>query len=266
MIILSIINSFQHHDVPGRELMNAIVMGMGGDNYAARRNGIYGGINLGTSVSAEQYASIQDGTFNDMFIGDYWVINDRVYRIADFDYYLGTGDIECTDHHIVIVPDIPLYNAAMNDTNTTGAYIGSKMYTTNLTSAKNTIQSDFGNEHILTHRQFFANAITNNYESAMTWYDSKIDFMNEQNVYGGKVFHNAMQGIDFAWLHTVDKSQFSLFVLAPEHIICDRIAYWLRDVSRAGFFACVRGYGFASDDDESDSRGVRPAFCIYQAA
>ena len=57
-----------------------------GNQNAGFHNSIYRGKNLGSSVSAEQWAQIGAGTFDDMFIGDYWVINGVTWRIAAFDY------------------------------------------------------------------------------------------------------------------------------------------------------------------------------------
>ena len=88
-------------------------------NNAGAHNSIYRGISLGTSVSAAQYAAISAGTFEDMYIGDYWTINSVVWRIAAFDYYLTTGNTACNTHHVVIVPDTNLYTHVMNDTNIT---------------------------------------------------------------------------------------------------------------------------------------------------
>ena len=81
---------------------------------AAAHNCIYRGKNLGTSVTAEQYAAISSGKFTDLYIGDYWVINGVTYRIAAFDYYYNCGDTNFTKHHVVIVPDTSLYKAQMN--------------------------------------------------------------------------------------------------------------------------------------------------------
>lgn len=93
------------------------------------------------------------GTFDDMYIGDYWVIGGVTYRIAAFDYYLRAGDTDMTTHHVTLVPDASMYNHVMNDTNiTTGGYVGSKMYTEGLEQAKTTINTAFGAAHVLTHR------------------------------------------------------------------------------------------------------------------
>ena len=107
---------------------------------AGAHNAIYRGKYLGESATAAQYAAIEAGTFDNLFIGDYWTIGGVNYRMAAFDYYLNCGDTACTDHHVVIVPDTNLYNAAMNSTNTTtGGYIGTIRYRANLEQAKTTI-------------------------------------------------------------------------------------------------------------------------------
>ena len=72
----------------------------GYDN-AGYHNSVFRGKYLGTSVTAEQHAQIAAGTFKDLYIGDYWTINGVNWRIAHFDYWLRTGDTECTKHHIV---------------------------------------------------------------------------------------------------------------------------------------------------------------------
>lgn len=72
---------------------------------AGAHNAIYRGKYLGSAVTEAQYAAIAAGTFEDMYIGDYWTIGDVNYRIAAFDYYYRTGDTSCDTHHITLVPD-----------------------------------------------------------------------------------------------------------------------------------------------------------------
>ena len=174
-------------------------------NNAGAHNSIYRGKNLGTAVTDAQFAAIAAGTFEGLYIGDYWVINKVTWRIAAFDYYLKSGDNECTTHHVTIVPDSPLYTGSMNDTATTaGAYISSKMYTEGLEEAKTTIKAAFGEAHILTHRLYLANAVNSNgLPSARSWYDSSVELMTEQNVYGCKI----MGSTGVASNYEVDKVQ-----------------------------------------------------------
>lgn len=240
-------------------------------NNAGAHNAIYRGKSLGSTVTSAQYSAIAAGTFTDMYIGDYWTIGGVNYRIAAFDYYLNCGDTSCTKHHVVLVPDTCLYNAQMHNTdsgnyesgaaNTTeGGYVGSDMYTTNLERAKTTIKEAFSG-HVLSHRIYLVNAVTDGYPSAGAWCDSEVDLMNEQMVYGGAIFMPIANGSTVYTNYRVEKSQLPLFQHDPSRI-CNRATWWLRDVVSASDFAVV-GYGSAAyAANASTSYGVRPAFCI----
>jgi len=232
---------------------------------AGAHNMIYRGKYLGTYVTTAQWNAIGAGTFEDLYIGDYWTINGVNWRIAAFDYYYLTGDSSCTTHHVVIVPDSNLYSAQMNTENiTTGAYVGSKMYTENLAQAKTTINNAFGSAHILTHRAYLQNATANGYASSGAWYDSTVELMTEQNVYGCKIFGNCLNGTSIPNNYTIDKSQYPLFALNP-YMQSNRQWYWLRDVVSAANFAVVSSRGYAYYYYASHSFGVRPAFCIKKS-
>ncbi len=236
------------------------------------RNSIFRGKCLGDSLTAEQAAAIKAGTFQDMFVGDYWTIGGVNYRIAHLDYWLRCGDAECTKHHAVIVPDTCLYNAQMHNTasgqyeagaaNTTeGGYIGSDMYKTGLNQAKAIINEAFGAEHILSHRELLVNAVTNGRPSNHAWYDSTVELMNECMVYGSYIFTPACDGTFISYRYTIDKSQLALFALRPD-LICNRVSWWLRDVVSGAHFAAVLWNGLADCYHASYSLGVRPAFGI----
>lgn len=230
-------------------------------NNAGAHNAIYRGKSLGSSVTTAQYSAISAGTFDDMYIGDYWTIGGVNYRIAAFDYYLNCGDTSCTKHHVVLVPDTCLYNHVMNDTNiTTGAYVGSKMYTEGLEQAKTTIKAAFSG-HVLSKRIYLSNATANGKASAGAWCDSEVDLMCEHMVYGNGVFSPVSDGTTVPNNYRVEKSQLPLFQHEPSRI-CNCANWWLRDVISASGFALVDLYGSATCSNASYSIGVRPAFCI----
>lgn len=230
-------------------------------NNAGAHNAIYRGKSLGSTVTTAQYNAIKAGTFEDLYIGDYWTIGGVNYRIAAFDYYLNSGDTSCTTHHAVIVPDSCLYNAQMNTSNvTTGGYVGSAMYTTNLETAKTTIKNAFSG-HVLKHRIYLTNAVANGRASTGAWCDSEVDLMCEQMVYGSGIFSPVSDGSNVPANYRVEKSQLPLFQHEPSRI-CNRTTWWLRDVITASFFASVLSSGRAGCSLASDSLGVRPAFCI----
>lgn len=238
---------------------------------AGAHNAIYRGKSLGSTVTTAQYAAIKAGTFDDLYIGDYWTIGGVNYRIAAFDYYLNSGDTNCTTHHVVIVPDTCLYNAQMHNTSsgglesgaantTAGGYVGSDMYKSNLEQAKTTIKSAFSG-HVLKHRIYLTNAVTNGRASGGAWCDSEVDLMCEQMVYGSGIFSPISDGSNVPANYRVEKSQLPLFQHEPSRI-CNRETWWLRDVITASTFAHVTNNGIADYYYASNSLGVRPAFCI----
>lgn len=240
-------------------------------NNAGAHNAIYRGKSLGSTVTTAQYAAIKAGTFDDLYIGDYWTIGGVNYRIAAFDYYLNSGDTNCTTHHVVIVPDTCLYNAQMHNTSsggwesgaantTAGGYVGSDMYKSNLEQAKTTIKSAFSG-HVLKHRIYLTNAVANGRASGGAWCDSEVDLMCEQMVYGSGIFSPVSDGSNVPANYRAEKSQLPLFQHEPSRI-CNRATWWLRDVITASFFARVGYNGNATCDTASNSLGVRPAFCI----
>lgn len=230
-------------------------------NNAGAHNAIYRGKSLGSSVTTAQYSAISAGTFDDMYIGDYWTIGGVNYRIAAFDYYLNCGDTSCTKHHVVLVPDTCLYNHVMNDTSiTTGAYVGSKMYTEGLEQAKTSIKAAFSG-HVLSKRIYLSNATANGRASAGAWCDSEVDLMCEHMVYGNGVFSPVSDGTTIPINYRVEKSQLPLFQHEPSRI-CNRVSWWLRDVISASDFAYVGYDGNANYYSASASYGIRPAFCI----
>lgn len=240
-------------------------------NNAGAHNAIYRGKSLGSTVTTAQYAAIKAGTFDDLYIGDYWTIGGVNYRIAAFDYYLNSGDTNCTTHHVVIVPDTCLYNAQMHNTSsggwesgaantTAGGYVGSDMYKSNLEQAKTTIKSAFSG-HVLKHRIYLTNAVANGRASGGAWCDSEVDLMCEQMVYGSGIFSPVSDGSNVPANYRVEKSQLPLFQHEPSRI-GNRNDWWLRDVITASDSAFVCGHGHANFSGASYSFGVRPAFCI----
>ena len=147
-----------------------------------------------------------------------------------------------------------------------GAYIGSDFYTgansnTGRATAQGIVNSAFGAAHILSHREYLQNAVTNGYESGQSIYDVKIELMNELMVYGSNIFHNITNGTNIPSNYTMSKSQLPLFRYRHD-LIGIRAGWWLRDVVSAAYFAYVGGGGSADSTNASGGRGFRPAFAI----
>lgn len=220
-------------------------------------NKLVEGKNLGSSVTAAQKAAIQNGTFDDLFIGDYWVISGVTWVIADMDYFLRCGDTDFTKHHLVIVPASSLYNGQMNATNTTeGGYVGSVMYKTGLDNAKAKFKAAFG-DMLLTHRTYLVNAVANGKPSGGAWFDETVALMQEVMVYGTHYFEPANDGTTIPTKYSVCNSQLALMRLNPR-MIKIRETYWLQNVVSSAYFAVVGNFGTTTCNNASNSLGVRP--------
>ena len=127
---------------------------------------------------------------------------------------------------------------------------------------KNMAKAAFGAAHLLSHREYLKNAVTDGYESAGAWYDSDVEMMTEEMVYGGKELKNVTAGTHIPSNYTIDHSQLPLFALDRSKI-CNRAAWWLRDVVSATNFANVNNNGNCNNNNASNANiGVRPDFVM----
>ena len=228
-------------------------------NNAGAHNSIYRGKFLGTSVTTTQYLAISSGTFDDLYIGDYWTIGGVNYRIAGFNYFYNVGDTNLTQNHVTIVPDTQLGTARMNPTDdTTGGYALSEMRTTNLATSTATIESAFSG-HVITHRQILTNAVTAGKASGWAWFDCEVELMSEVMLYGSVAWGEATYNSGYNVGST--NGQLPLFTLRHD-LINTRQSYWLRDVVSAANFAFATGSGRAGYSASGNSGGVRPVFSI----
>ena len=212
------------------------------------------------------YTRISNGTFEDLFVGDYIVKNNITWRIAGFDVYYNKGDTAFTKHHAVIVPDTNLTSGAMNSSNTSAnGYAGSAMVSSVLPSVLSTYITPVFGSHVLEYRNLLTTGINNTgynrfgtnsgCSNNWAWSSRKLDLMNEVQVYGSIAWSSS--GYDIG----SDNVQLPLFRLAPQYI-CNRAWYWLRAITSASSFANVHYHGLSNGIDASNSGGVRPCFYI----
>ena len=228
-------------------------------------------------------AMISDGSFSDIYIGDYFTLSGTIenvpcfveqtdgggtktmvgstqtvtyntkFRIAGLDTYLNTGDIVFKKHHAVIVPDDAIGTNCMNSTNIiTGGYAGSFMHTS-VFPVYDAHFTEKLNNHLSSRRDLLNDSAS---PSVNTWshYSIKSRLMSEPEVYGTRAF-GGNYDIGTAY------NKFPLFYLAPKYI-CNRTPYWLRAVANSTSFAYVTSYGSASNTGASVVLGVRPTFVI----
>jgi hypothetical protein len=232
---------------------------------AGFHSSIYRGKYLGDKYTDEQKQAIINGTFDDLFIGDYWIINGITWRIADFDYYYNVYYLDDDEaHHVIIVPDTILYEAQMNPTDTTqGCYTGSEMYTKNLDEARAAFDDAFGSMFIATHKGYYSNSTDDNGIPNMSVpRDMRVELMSEEQVYGHAVWGVCNQnGFDVG----TQATQFRLFALDKTKINIGQ-TYWLTNVTNVrsrSFFATVANEGCPVFSPATYQNGVRPFACLF---
>lgn len=209
---------------------------------------IFRGKHLGESITEEQLEVIRDGSFADLYVGDYWEINGVKYRIADINYWKNVGYPESEKvqkPHILIVPDTILGSGQMNTGNSTsGGYRSSAMKSTKLNQIADALPDTF-KDMLISHRIF----------SDGSWIATSVDLMNEVMVHGTYICadNNNKQ--------TSDAQQLSLFRLCPELKSIGQ-NYWLRNVAGSQTYTLISQYGDASSDMATSTYGIRPVFAI----
>jgi len=247
-------------------------------NIAGSHNTFYRHKNLGSSITTAHLRAIKSGTFDDLYIGDYWSFTNVPYTYLDendqeqsdiytgnmtilhFDYfiYLGNGEY-LGKHHAVIQPTSNLFSAPMNDTATAeGGYAGSKMRQKYLRRALAIFEACFGANNILTYSDYLQNAVASGRPSGGSWYDCKVELMDERHVYGGFVFDSGSPD----GTHIPDRissayAQFAFFSIAPWWVN-NRSWYWLRNIVNASHFCYVNSNGTTGQTSAVVAAGVRP--------
>lgn len=226
--------------IPIGAMLNELI-----DNPYMHRN-VFRGKNLGEFITDEQLAAIRDGSFDDLYVGDYWEINGLRYRIADINYWKGVGYQESVQKpHILIVPDTALGSGQMHTSNSTsGGYKSSTMKTVRLNQIANSLPDVF-KKILISHRMF----------SDGTWINVSVDLMNEVMVHGTYIC------TDNSNKQTSDTQQLALFRIVPE-LKTIGANYWLRNLSSAQTYTLVSQYGDASNDMATSTYGIRPVFGI----
>lgn len=230
------------------------------------RNNQFRGKCLGSHMTEAQHIEVINGTFNDIYLGDYWEKDGIKFRIWHFDYFGNSRGGTNHAHHIIIFPDCNILKPDgktthyMNDTNTTqGGYKATKLRKTYLPQCLEVFKKVFSN-YIMEHKELLTNAVSEGQATGWEWVLTKIEIPNEHMMYGSKVTGKGERNAggnhnQLALARICEK----LVSGGPYQEIC----YWLRDVADSGQFAFVDDGGFAGWYSASDAWfGVRPYIAV----
>lgn len=256
-------------------------------NNAPAHNSLFRGKDLTSIYTIDQICGmISDGSFTDLFIGDYFDVSittslggtESVRLVmAGFDMYLYGGNPEITQHHAVIVPkDCFMTKAQMNTTSTTvGGYYNTVMHQTTLPIYATALKTVLNN-HIITHAEPLTYSISSNgysmagdgtlgYANGWNWYNIQLRLMSEIELYGANVNSSSFYDTGMANI------QLPLFRFAPNYKVAgcgfggsvsSRCRYWLSAVSSNSCYAVCNDFGAADNFGAADLYGIRPRFLI----
>lgn len=241
---------------------------------APTHNNVFRGQNLG-ALNATHIANIQNGSFHDMFIGDYFSVNGSNYVIAGINYKHGNGDNISLGNHLVLMPTdwsktpTQTLNSNgkdthfMNDTDTTeGGFANTKLYKTYLPQIKEKLESDFGS-HLLKWRGIVSTHVDDSGAPDQgEWRDMKVMIPNEVMIYGTTLNGNNKNGSRYNVGD--DTSQLPLMRMNDDERNNHRTgAIWLRDIRSSADFARAGNCGDVDWIGASDLwTGVRAFFLI----
>ena len=218
--------------------------------------------NLGSAITEAQLDEIRNGRFHGINVGDYWLINNNYWRVADIDYFYHSGSPQFSSHHVVIVPQYVLYKAQMNSSVVDNlCYVNSELFTDLETTALPIIEAAFGAENILEHPIYMPSACVDGENTEQTSYRLKVNLMNEYMVFGNKRGKTTKFDGNAVM-------QFSLFRYAKRFIKSfynnSGSQYWLSDKYDAAQFVAVSGTSRSifSTNPTNTITYVRPYFCI----
>lgn len=233
---------------------------------------IFRGKSLGTTFTDEQKKAIKDGTFYDLFVGDYWTINDVKWRIADMDYWMGDQEITnilVNKHHLVLIPDESIRNSPLYRTDEARNGFKNSTLMRNLHNAAiGTPLKFFGENYLLSFSDVFW-SISDSTSKVYNWSynSSRICLLNSAMIFGttrGNISHNFVD---------LNSLQLSLFRLDPSFIFMEKdtsYKYWLEDPgntsgSNFGGLAAMRSprnITVITGDNLTTEYGIRPCVGI----
>mgnify|MGYP000919445614 CR=1 FL=1 len=201
---------------------------------ANTHNATYRGQSLGSFN--ETFANdIDNGTFNNMWVGDYFTVNNHKYKIAGFNYKCGHEENTGLANHLIMITDV-LGTHDMNSSDTTeGGFAGSSMFKDEIPVVEKQLATDFG-EHLLKFKSYLSTSIdssgapnngqwyelTANLCNSAMWWGSPSQYSNNKNGTKYNIGDEDTQ-LPIMKLHTAEQSSGSNYV-------------WLRDIYSSSDF------------------------------
>lgn len=254
-------------------------------NCAASHNAVFRGKDLTNVYTIDEICNrISNGTFEDLYIGDYFDITINVEGsesvrcvLAGFNTYIdkytnNNTNIRLTNHVVIVTNALnTLYKMCDDNVDVLKGYKGSKMWNTTI-PLYNTAFSEVFDSHLIPYGNYFTSEVDKDLLSnvgkgnkgascnQISVNNIKLDLLNEVEIFG-------MSNFSSSYLD-VEGVQLPLFKLNQQEIFGKKTSnnyfynYWLKNVSSFDSFAIVNMRGNCSFMSANQENGFRPKFII----
>ena len=245
---------------------------------AASHRRFYRGHDLTAAFDSGEFSkNVADGSFRDIFPGDYIrkkitvpaVANlktstyDVKFIIADLDIAMDQGTPRVTAHHAIIVPEEPVFYTYMNPSDTNaGGYAESYMHKTVMPAFAQGLIGAFGEKHLLKSSFDGSDSTASNPLSCICRLMTLSMVFGQLQELPGGVWHWSQINMD----NCLAGEQFAAFRNTP-NLQGKRMWYWLSDTPSSWIFfsstfATVADYGLGvrahANDASYPGAGIRP--------
>lgn len=251
------------HTVSGSLILDNSGMDSGSllttDPYIVHRN-TYRGTNLGNTYTEAQKQAISSGTFDDIYVGDYWEIDGVKWRVMDFDYFKS----ENNEHHVVIWPDSNTQEAVFTTASlSTVGYRNSPIRISSLrTATGNTsekINNAFGAGYQMVYKDLMSVSIgSDGGVNGTEVVNSALELPNTYMIFGitpGTVKKSILE------THASNYNQFAALAINPK-LIDISTGYWFRNIVDASTAVILDKSGCMVNTGVTTSHSIRPVFAL----
>ena len=213
---------------------------------------------------------IDDKSYKDLYLGDYFTINDGTYNVewmvAHFDYYVRKGNNNVGSQGVLLIPKGSCGRTKMYATDTTtGGYNSSIANTTACPAIATALSTVFGS-YLLSNNLILTTVTDANIPSkagsnimgaatGWAWFSTQCVCPSEIQIYGSTVCSSS-------FYDTGEACQKLAIFNFINYIHFASISFWLRDVVASMYFGFAHGAGYAFYDRPSYDRAMRPLIYI----
>jgi hypothetical protein len=216
---------------------------------AGYHNSIYRGAYLGDTFDPSILGDIDNGEFGNIYVGDYWVIDNITYRVVGFDYYSFYETVSIP-HHILVMSDDVLRTSqnqvdeqALNPG--VGGYVDSDLVTYLAEDISPIIDNRFP-QYVIGLEKIYTDTFST---SATNLID--IPALSEL---GLQEYSDETKPINYS-------IPFPIFQHCPRYITVDSVEYWTRSSTGSNLYGGISSIGVSKLPTDS-AKGVRIVFAL----